>query len=130
MTFRWLADDGPTLNAGLVALRFEGIGISIARKLIFFVIFQVGSRLSAPLPLWIRACSSCIHIFKMDASLCSSADALRYYLITRNIIQVSTFRTFICKHLWPVSNKIFTAIITINAVSTAGLILLFLFCLI
>ena len=33
MAFRWRADDGPTLNAGLVALRFfRGSGRSIAKK--------------------------------------------------------------------------------------------------
>ena len=33
MTFRWRADDGPTLNAGLVAFRiFRGSGPVLLRK--------------------------------------------------------------------------------------------------
>ena len=36
MAFRWRADDGPTLNASLVAV------ICIARKTYIFVIFQRG----------------------------------------------------------------------------------------
>ena len=55
MVFRWQADDGPTLNAALVASDFQGIRTSIAKKPYIFVIFQgVGPD---PLsPLWIRAC--------------------------------------------------------------------------
>ena len=41
MAFRWRADDGPTLNASLVAL-CQGIRTSIALKLYIFVIFQGG----------------------------------------------------------------------------------------
>ena len=39
MAFRWRTDDGPTLNAGLVACYFHGIQTSIAKKpyiLLFF----------------------------------------------------------------------------------------------
>ena len=51
--FRWCADAGPTLNAGLVAAFFQGIQTCIARKPYIFVIFQGGPD---PLtPLWIRA---------------------------------------------------------------------------
>ena len=32
MAFRWRADDGPTLNTGLVAAIFPGIRTCIARK--------------------------------------------------------------------------------------------------
>ena len=42
MAFRWRADDGPTLNAGLVAAIFQGIRTYIARKTCIFVIFQGG----------------------------------------------------------------------------------------
>ena len=52
MAFRWLADDVPTLNAGLVALDFKGIRTSIAKELYIFVIFQ-GSPDSLA-HLWIR----------------------------------------------------------------------------
>ena len=41
MAFRWRADDGPTLNASLVAL-CQGIRTSIAQKPYIFVIFQGG----------------------------------------------------------------------------------------
>ena len=41
MAFRWRADDGPTLNAGLVALWFfRGSGPVLLKKPWFFVIFQ------------------------------------------------------------------------------------------
>ena len=49
MAFRWRADDGPTLNAGLVAAIFQGIRTSIARKPYIFVIFQ-GGRGRTPFP--------------------------------------------------------------------------------
>ena len=43
MAFRWRADDGPTLNAGLIAAIFQGIRTSIiAKKPYIFVIFQGG----------------------------------------------------------------------------------------
>ena len=52
MVFRWRADDGPTLNAGLVAAICKGIRTYIARKPYILVIFQRGS--GPPVPLWIR----------------------------------------------------------------------------
>ena len=39
MAFRWQANDGPTLNAGLV---FEGIRTSIAKKPLYFCNFSGG----------------------------------------------------------------------------------------
>ena len=42
MAFRWRADDGPTLKAGLVVAIFQGIWTCIARKPYIFVIFQGG----------------------------------------------------------------------------------------
>ena len=43
MAFRWRADVGPTLSAGLVAcVDFQGIRTSIAKKPYIFVIFQGG----------------------------------------------------------------------------------------
>ena len=45
MAFRWRADDGPTLNAGLV---FHGIWTSNAKKPYIFVIFQGGHRPPVP----------------------------------------------------------------------------------
>ena len=42
MAFRWRANDGPTLNAGLVAAIFQGIRTCTARKPFIFVIFQGG----------------------------------------------------------------------------------------
>ena len=54
MAFRWQADDGPTLNAGLVAFDFKEIRTSIAKEPYVFVIFQGGPD---PLsPRWIRTC--------------------------------------------------------------------------
>ena len=47
MAFRWRADDGPKLNAGLVAAIFQGIRTCIIRKP--FVIFQGGG--GGPNPL-------------------------------------------------------------------------------
>ena len=42
MAFRWRADNGQTLNTGLVAAIFQGIWTCIARKPYIFVIFQGG----------------------------------------------------------------------------------------
>ena len=42
MAFRCRADDGPTLNAGLVGAIYQGIRTCIARKPYIFVIFQGG----------------------------------------------------------------------------------------
>ena len=53
MAFCWRANDGATLNAGLVALRFQGTRTSIAKKPFIFVIFQGGGGTPCP-PLWIR----------------------------------------------------------------------------
>ena len=51
MAFRWRADDGPTLNPGLVAAIFQGIRTCVAGKPYIFVIFQGGGpdTLSSPL---------------------------------------------------------------------------------
>ena len=46
MAFRLLADDGPTLNAGLV---LQGVWTSIDNNYYIFCDFS-------PYPLWIRAC--------------------------------------------------------------------------
>ena len=43
MAFRLRADDGPTLNAGLVAVILQGILTSTAKEPYIFVIIQVGS---------------------------------------------------------------------------------------
>ena len=48
MAFRWRADDGPILNAGLAAAFFQGIPTSIAKKPIFSLIFRGGG--PDPLP--------------------------------------------------------------------------------
>ena len=48
MAFRWRADDGPTLNAGLVF--FKGIWTSIAKESYIFVIFQMGPDPLSPPP--------------------------------------------------------------------------------
>ena len=53
LAFRWCADDGPTLNASLVALCdfFQGIRTSIAKKPCIFLIFQGegGGQLNPPM---------------------------------------------------------------------------------
>ena len=69
-TCRWRADDGPTLNAGLV---LHGIRTSIAKKpYIFFLFFQGGGGPDS-LPLCNHACFKCIllinQIFAQDSSL-------------------------------------------------------------
>ena len=53
MAFRWRADDGPTLNAGLKAEILDGIWTYIARIPYILVIFQGGLDPLSP-PLWIR----------------------------------------------------------------------------
>ena len=55
MEFGWRANDGPTLNAGLLLCDFfRGSGQVLLRNPIFF---QVGSGPPAPTPLWIPAYS-------------------------------------------------------------------------
>ena len=50
MAFRWRADDGPTLNAGLVVLRIPGDPVQYCKEFLYFCDF------SDPLsPLWILA---------------------------------------------------------------------------
>ena len=52
MAFRWWADDGPTLNAGLVAAIFQGSRPVLLENPKFLWFFRVGPD---PLsPLWIR----------------------------------------------------------------------------
>ena len=57
MAIRWRADNGPTLNASLVALQFFSGSGPVLLENLYFVIFQGGGG-SGPLspPLWIRAC--------------------------------------------------------------------------
>ena len=51
MALPWHADNGPTLNSGLVAfVIFQGIRTSIAKKPYIFVIFQGGPDLLPPPP--------------------------------------------------------------------------------
>ena len=50
MAFRWRADDGPTVNAGLVAEIFQGIQAYIARKSYIFLIFRGGGGFGPPVP--------------------------------------------------------------------------------
>ena len=61
MAFRWRADDGPTLNAGLVALWFSGDPGQYYKEALYFVIFRGGGGGGGPdplSPLWIRSCST------------------------------------------------------------------------
>ena len=62
MVFRWRADDGSTLNAGLVA--FQGFWTSIAKKPYIFVIFQRGGGPDPLSPLWI--CPWFLSKFKLE----------------------------------------------------------------
>ena len=48
MAFCQQEDNGPTLNAGLVAVVFQGIRTSIAKEPYIFVIFQGGVRTPFP----------------------------------------------------------------------------------
>ena len=52
MLFRWQAEVGPTLNAGLA---FHGIGTSITKKRFIFMIFKAGGQDSRH-PGWIHSC--------------------------------------------------------------------------
>ena len=55
MAFRWRADDGPTLNAGLVACDLRVSGPVLLRNPIFFCNFPGGGGGGNPCPhLWIR----------------------------------------------------------------------------
>ena len=51
--FHWRANDGPRLNADLVALIFIGCGPVLLRIPIYFSLLRVGG--SDPLSLWMQA---------------------------------------------------------------------------
>ena len=62
IAFRWRADDGPTLNAHLVPVIFQGIRTSIAKETLLFVIFQGGG----PDPLSL-ALDPCMTLMQLNA---------------------------------------------------------------
>ena len=61
MAFRWRADDGHILNAGLVSAIFQGIRTCIAGKPYIFVIFQ-GVRTLCPPAMDPHMCVQEIHV--------------------------------------------------------------------
>ena len=66
MAFRWLADGGPTLNAGLVALWFlQGIRTSIAKEPYIFVIFQGGLDYVSPLSPCSIDSGTCYQLYRL-----------------------------------------------------------------
>ena len=68
LAFRWRANDGLTLNAGLEAANFQVIRSCIASKPYIFVIFFQGG--PDPLsPLWIGTCSSTAHGCQVHVSV-------------------------------------------------------------
>ena len=58
MAFRWRADDGPTLNAGLMAAFYRGSGPVLLENPIFLRFFRGGPDPLPPPPLWIRTRTS------------------------------------------------------------------------
>ena len=78
MVFRWRANDGPTLNAGLIDVILQRIRTRIAKKPYIFVIFQGGGSWSPPVsPLDLRMAyiyaqlsfkckSTCWHLLKQE----------------------------------------------------------------
>ena len=83
MAFRWRADDGPTLSAGLVVW----IRSSIAKKSYIFVIFQGGGGSPTPCPtLRIRAWDRTMYTYTENPFY-------RAYRLLYN-----TLRTFYCMH--------------------------------
>ena len=106
--FRWRADDGPTLNAGLEALCFfQGIRTSIAKNNLFFqvVIFR-GSEPPAPPPLDPRMraegpeappgksqfCPEYSSVYLLRASMQAGKALVRLHAdaIIMNLLQLST----------------------------------------
>ena len=73
MAFRWPADDGPKLNAGLVAVIFQRIRTCIARKPYIVVIFQGGPDPLSPLWIltWSRGDRVTYEVAVLDVSLVS-----------------------------------------------------------
>ena len=70
LPFRWRANDGPTLNDGLVALWSpRGSRPVMIRNPIAFW-FSRGVRTPAPPPLWIRACLLCSQYMIRDIGTC------------------------------------------------------------
>ena len=56
MAYRWGTDDGPTLNAGLVALRISGDPVQYCQDILYFLRFsgEGGSGPPDPCPAWDR----------------------------------------------------------------------------
>ena len=68
MAFHWRADDGPTLNAGLVVLRISGIRSSIAK----------GSGPPAPSSGSAHGTGQCIHLLRYTENPFYRAHRLLY----------------------------------------------------
>ena len=101
MAFRWRADAGPILNAGLVAFSiFHGIrtSIAIAKKPYIFVIFQGGWALT-PCPL-----SGSAHVFQASTqSVDHHLNGVSYRLAKSSTIgeyieNLLSINSFICYH--------------------------------
>ena len=66
MAFRWRADDGPTLNAGLVVLRISGDPVQYCYENPYFCDFPGGGGGAEPLPPSGSAhgTGQCIHLLR------------------------------------------------------------------
>ena len=78
--FRWRADDGPILNAGLVALRFSGDRTCIAIKPYICCHFRGGGGTGPPVPLRIRAWADKPHCWKSKVTVISPMENTYNYL--------------------------------------------------
>ena len=72
MAFRWRADDGPTLNVGLVALWLSGDPDQYCEETLYFRDFSGGGGLVPMHPFWIQACGIAIR----------SSDLSMWYLVS------------------------------------------------
>ena len=99
IAFRWRADDGPTLNAHLVPVIFQGIRTSIAKETLLFVIFQGGG----PDPLSL-ALDPCMTLMKLNADQKVLQNAPREHsaILLTYIKLPFAFKTFVLSIFeWP-----------------------------
>ena len=101
MAFRWRADDGPALNAGLPALWLFSVSRPVLlRNSIFLVIFQGVRTLypPPPQPLWISAWEFYISTFP--------------FYFSSDIVEEKSSLLFLysCFHVWLLRNSIFLVI--------------------
>ena len=123
MAFRWHADDGPTLNAGLVAAIFQGSGSVLLESPYIFVIFQGG-----PDPFVSPSGSAHVEnaadLWQKNTGLCSVKSATIGYTLSARASLRQSIHSYVVTtiHGYATTAQIFNSLIHFfeNDVSTAS----------